>query len=211
MRADDLADLALADGLDEAVHDEGLADEREHAVEAHARPIEPDGRHDHAHVHGEERLADLDVGVLAQYHGQNVRAAGGGTDVEDDGGAHGRQQHRKAYVEPEVARDGLGHGKEPLEERGVPREGKRREGAPEHRPAVEEEEAQEHQDRVQDPHVDRDRERGHGGVEQDGKARGAAKGEVVGRLEEHERNGGEDEAHVEQAEERREAVGHPPL
>ena len=146
--------------------------------------------------------------MLAQDHGQDVRAAGGGPDVKDDGRAHGRQEHRKADVEPEVAGDGLGHGEEPLEERGVARERKRREGAPEHRLAVQEGEPQAHEHGVQDPHVDGDGQRRDGGVEQDGKARGAAEGQVVGRLEEHERHGREDEAHVEQAEELREAVGH---
>ena len=54
----------------------------------------------------------------------------------------------------------------------------------------------------------RDGQRGDGGVEEDRKARGATKGQVVGGLEQHQRNGGENEAQVEQGKELREAVGH---
>ena len=118
--------------------------------------------------------------------------------------AAARRSRRRARVAGDGGRDRH----QPLEERGVARERKRREGAPQHRPAVQERKAEKNEHSVHDPHVRGDGKRRQRGVEEDREARGAAEGQVVGRLEEHERRGREDEAHVEQSEELREAVGH---
>ncbi len=198
--ADDLADLALADGLDGGVDHEGLGDEAQDAPQADARAVEHGRGADDGDIDGKEGLPDLDVRVAAQDHGQDVRAASGGADVEDEGRAEGGQQHGEADVEREVARDGGADGKDELEERDV---GGKRDGgvgAPEHGAALEEDEAQGHEGNVQHPHEGRDGKLWKERREHDGHARGAAKGQVVGGLEDDDGERGEKQTGVQHPE-----------
>ena len=150
--ADDLADLALADGLDGRVHHKGLGYQAQDAPQAGARAVD-DRRSTHdGNVHGKERLADLHVRALAQDHGQDVRATRGRADVKDKGASQRGEKHGKADVQGEVSRDGLRHREDPLEERDVrgERDGGKR--APDHGLAIKEHKAQDDERHVEHPH-----------------------------------------------------------
>ena len=200
--ADDLADFSLADGLDGDVHDERLCHEAKDAPQSGARAVEHGGGADDGDVDGKERLADLNVGAAAQDHGKDVGAARRRAYIEDERAAERGKKDRKAHVEREVARDGRLDGNEPLEQRDVGGKRDRGERAPQDGAAIEEHEAERHEEEVQNPHERRDGHLRKERREHDGDARGAAEGQVVGRLEDDDGERREDEAEVEHAEER---------
>ena len=136
--------------------------------------------------------------MLGQDQGNNIGAAGGGADVEDDGGAHSGQQHREDQFQQFVIGEGLGHGPDGLTDRDIKRQGKGRKHRPAHAADAQEDKAQHHQDHVQHPHKEAHVEPGEHRRQKHRQARGAAEGEVVGGLEPDNAQGRQDQAQVQQ-------------
>ena len=194
--ANDRTDLAQVNTLDSLVDDERLGKQAEHAVQAYARAIQK-GRDGHdADIDQQQGAADLERRAALEDHGENVGAARRGTDVKDDGTAQRRQDNGKAQVEPHIARQrNIGRNEE-LKQRNVGRKRKRSKDTPKNRLAVQEDEAENDQDRVDDPHKDAYRQ-GRKQCGQDNRhTRSAAEGEVVGSFKRNNSKGCENQTQI---------------
>src|SRR5699024_11256083 len=107
---DHRAHLALVDALDDAVHHKGLADQAQETVQAAGDPEDQGRAADDQHVAGHQGGADVQGRMPGQDHGNNISAAGGSADVEHNGAANGRQQHRKDQLQQGVVGKRGGHG-----------------------------------------------------------------------------------------------------
>ena len=193
----DGADLAQADVFNGTVHHEALAHQAEDAVKAGAH-AEPPGRRQHdediAHHQG---LADLHRGIFCQNEGHNIGAAGGCADVEHDGCTQSGQEHREHQVQHGIAAHGQVRGVEPLADRDEEGQRKGRIDGPAHALDAQKDEAQHHQRQVDDPHEAAHVDLREQVCQQDGQARGAAEGEVVGIFKVDDADRRQDQAEVQ--------------
>ena len=195
------------DALDGLIDHQRLGEQAEHAVEAHARTVQHRRDAHDADIHQQQRAPDLERTVAFEDHGEDVGAARRRADVEHHGAAYRGQDHGKAQVEPHIPRDGRRRrpGEQHLEQGHVTRKRERCEHAPQDRLALQEDEPQRHQYDVDDPHEGADRQRGEQRRKDDRHAGGTAERKVVGRLEQHDGQGGEDQPAIQDDKEAQEA------
>ena len=102
--------LVRVDVFQHHVHEQGLDDKTEDGEQTrrHAEG-KAGGKGDDA-VRNEQGTSDIEGRVLAHDHGDDIRAAAGCADMEENGGSDGRQGHGEDQLQERLVRHGRGHG-----------------------------------------------------------------------------------------------------
>ena len=180
---DDEEGFAAVEGLDGAVHQHRLEGQAQQGAQA-GTDVEhkQGGRGDH-HVGHQQGPPHVHAGVLFQDHGHDVGAAGGGVDIEQNGGPQSGEDDGEEELQHQLVGEGAvqrAHPPEDLNQGGGDDGGIHR---PEAEALVQHEKAEDQKKHVDDGVVGGGGEGGNQLPQQDGHAGHAPHGEVVGELE----------------------------
>ena len=195
------AHLAQADVFNGTVHHKALADQAKDAVKAGAHAEPPCRRQHDEDIAGHQGFADLHRGIFCQNQGHNIRTAGGCTDVEHDRRTQSRQEHGEHQIQHGIAAHGNVDGIEPLAHRHKKGQRKGRIDRPAHGLDAQKDEAQHHQNQVDDPHKAAHVDLREQVCQQNGQARGAAKCKMIGIFKVNDADRRQDQAEIQLTEE----------
>ena len=193
----DGAHLAQADVLDGTIHHKALADQAEDTVQAGAHAKPPCRRQHDEDIADHQGLSDLHRGIFCQDQGHNIRTAGGCANVEHDGRTKRRQEHCEHQIQHGVTAHGNVDGIEPLAHRHEKGQCEGRIDRPAHGLDAQKDEAQHHQNQVDDPHKAAHVDLREQVCQQNGQARGAAKCKMVGIFKVYDADRSQDQAKVQ--------------
>lgn len=112
--ADDVEGLAQVDAFDDVIHHKGFHQQTQYGVKSCLDAEGKESGEDDQTVCHQQGIADVDAGVFFQDHGDDIGAAGGSADIEQDGGCKAGDCDTVAKFQNRLIGQGLCHGTDHL-------------------------------------------------------------------------------------------------